>query len=213
MNFKRVSILSLIFLLVVSCQEKKDKIEIYLLNKRIVSSEGIPFPEVDGYDSISDEAKKRFQYSSYNTIDSSLIYAGKFEVEISDINEKPLVENNEILSFNLKNNTIKISKTGVEKITNLENDAVNSIQFVICVNNKPIMTGYFNSFFSSYIPTSNFISYLPKYKFSKYKIKEEEFELRKNNNFRRVKVEKIDLVKDYPELIQAFKNTNRLIEE
>lgn len=209
MSFKRVIILSLTFLLVVSCQEKKDKIEIYLLNKRIVSSEGIPFPEMDVYDSLSNEAKKRFQYSSYNTIDSSLIYAGKFEVETSDINEKPLIENNEILSFNLKRNTIEISKTGVEKIMDLENDVVNSIQFVICVNNRATMTGYFNSVFSSYPPIWNFIIYLPKVQSNiNNEVKDSEFVLYRNYR----KDEMVNL-EEYPELIKAFKNTNRLIEE
>lgn len=210
MKFKSVSIvLSLIFLLVVSCQEKKDKIEIYLLNKRIVSSEGIPLPEMDFYDSISDEAKKRFQYSSYDTLNSTIIHAGKFQAYSENINYKPLVEDNEILSFNLKKSTIKISKTGVEKIMNLEHDAVNSIQFVVCVNNKPIMTGYFNSVFSSYPPIWNFIIYLPKVQSNiNAEVKDSEFVL-----YRNFGKDELVNIEEYPELIQVFKNTNRLLEE
>ena len=67
--------------MVVSCQEKKDKIEIYLLNKRIVSSEGIPFTEMSFYDSISEMNKENYKFCSFNLKDSSKICAGKFEVK------------------------------------------------------------------------------------------------------------------------------------
>lgn len=164
MSFKRVIILSLTFLLVVSCQEKKDKIEIYLLNKRIVSSEGIPFPEMDVYDSLSNEVKESFKYSSYDLIDSTIIHAGKFNVSYDDIDEKPLVEDDEIISLNLKHNTIKIKSSGISKIQDLKQDMNRSIQFVLCVDKNPIITDYFTSIFSSFPPSTNHILVIPKNK-------------------------------------------------
>ena len=211
MNFKSVIILSLTFLLVVSCQEKKDKIEIYLLNKRIVSSEGIPIEKLEFYDSISSKGKELYKDCVFDLKDSCAICSGKFEVKNEDINHKPLVDDKEVLSFNLKENSIKISKNGVEKISCLEPNYLKGVQFVVCVNKEPKFTGYFSSVFSSYLPTWNFLSYLPQKQSKGELIKEEDFVVRRDSVNSKVKV--VDVSKEYPELIQAFKNTNRLLEE
>lgn len=203
--------MSLIFLLAISCQEKKDKIEIYLLNKRILSSEGIPFSEMSVFDSLSKEAKVKYKDFTYNIIDSCLVYAGKFEVKTSDINEKPLVEDDEIISLNLKNNELVLNEKGDEKVKRIKPDNIKGTQFVICVNKEPVLTGYFKSNFSSFYPSWNFISYsyedndgLNYGKQIKLKYTLEKCE---NRDFKLLNLQ------DYPELIQAFKNTNRLIEK
>ena len=211
MNFKSVIILSLTFLLVVSCQEKKDKIEIYLLNKRIISSEGVPFTEMSFYDSISEMNKENYKFCSFNLKDSSKICAGKFEVKTSDINEKPLVEDDEIISLNLKNNQLALNEKGDEKVKRIKPDNIKGTQFVICVNKKPVLTGYFKSNFSSFYPSWNFIYYSYEnhddLNYGKQINLKYTLEKCENRDFKLLNLE------EYPELIQAFKNTNRLLEE
>ena len=194
------------------CSDKKNVVEVYLLNNRIKSYEGKPVEQILNLDTLDIDRKLYLQNASLDLKDSCFIHSGKFNVEEKDLNEKPFISNNEILKFNTKTSEIIFSKSAIEKIQNLKPNNIKSIQFTICVDKKPTLNGYFTYSFSSYIPTTNFIFFHNPRDFkSIFKRKNQnEFILNYNNKCAKFKPILNDL-KKYPELLKAFKNSNRLI--
>jgi hypothetical protein len=82
------------------------------------------------------------------------------------------------------------------------------VQFVILVNKKPCLTGYFRSNISSYIYNWNYISY-DYYNNNIEANRDENFVIRQNADYEKWKPILTNL-KNYPELIVAMKNSNRL---
>lgn len=194
----------LIFLILVSltsCTKTKDSIEIYLLKNRIKSNEGI---SISGKTINMSDTNDIKSITSYDTVKKEFIYAGKFEVNSKYLNDSPLITDSEIISLNLKKGTIKLSKTGIEKIDKLRIPVKEGTQFAICVNKKPLLTGYFWNFFSSYGSTWNCIESInPKIK--------DELKIYKGSGIDATKRTSVSF-DNAQELVKTFRITNRLIE-
>lgn len=201
-----------ILLLFSNCSDKKNVVEIYLLNNRIKSFEGKPIEHILNLDTLDIDRKLYLQNASLDLKDSCFIHSGKFNVESKDLNEKPFISDNEILKFNTETSEIIFSESAIEKIQKLEPNSVKSIQFSICVDKKPTLNGYFTYSFSSNIPTTNFIFFHnPKNYESIFKRKKtNKFILNYNNKCVKYKPILNDL-KNYPLLLKAFENSDRLI--
>lgn len=204
--------LTLILLIVISitaCKKSNERIEIYLLKERKLCAEGTPFLKLKMADTLNQEIRESLKYSSYDEKDSTFIFSGKFIAEKKDLNEKPLIADQDILSLNLKTNEIKFSQSGIIKIRSIKPNFKYSTQFVICVNDEPQLTGYFMNVFSSYPPSWNYILYSNQNQIEDMQT-EKHFYIEQNNEFKNFKPYLTDL-KLYPKLVNSFENTNRLI--
>ena len=191
----------------ISCNKKSDEhsIEIYLLNDRIKSNDGIPISKIKDFKKMDTIFLKSISnIANYDTKTKEFIYAGKFEVNSEQINSSPLITNNEITNFNLKTNKIELSTSGATKIMNLKPSMKNGIQFVICDNKKPLLTGYFWSSYSSYGSTWNCIE------FDQTSVNKK-LNLYKGNGIDVTKRTHIDF-NNFKEFVKVFKQTNKLIE-
>lgn len=198
-------LITLMILTLVSCMEDKHSIEIYLLKERVKSNEGTPISEIKNFDKIyMGNLKSIAKNVSYDTIKKEFIYAGRFEVNLNQIDSNPLINDSEIINLNVEKGNIKFSETALEKIKKLKAPMQDGIQFVICDAKKPLLTGYFWNSYSSYGSTWNCIEY------NNIKI-EHELKIYKGNGINATKRKTIDFQKS-KQLIKAFKETNRLIE-
>ena len=79
---------------------------------------------------------------------------GHFSAKKKDLQEKPFIENSEILSIDFKKSEIYFTKSVAEKISKLKpkwlKESHFGKQFVLCHNGKIILTGYFINSWSSY---------------------------------------------------------------
>lgn len=135
----------------VSC-EKKPKIEIYLLNRYIESTDGIPVQNIISYD----QAKKGEAFELYkvhvrdhirfDTITGECFSSGTFEAKVKDLQAKPFITDDEIRSFNLHNSNIYFSKAAKKKLYHLpiKPKIGRCHQFAICIDGKPTIFGYFS---------------------------------------------------------------------
>jgi hypothetical protein len=67
----------------------------------------------------------------------------EFIVSPEDINSDPLIPDRGITSYKLGTYEIKLDSTACKKISQLEPSLPMGIQFVLTLNKKPIITGYF----------------------------------------------------------------------
>lgn len=189
-----------------SCKKNEDQVEFYLLKNRITSSEGIPVQQYAKMKDIGDI--ESVKYCSFDTVKRQLIYGGKFTVEQKDIKEEPLITNDEILELNLEKSEFVLSESGRKKISNIKPDMKYGVQFVLLVNKKPCLTGYFRSNISSFIYNWNYIGY--NYLTNDFKAKSDEnFVVRQNTDYIKWQPVLTDLNK-YPMLITAMRNSGRL---
>ena len=148
-------ILLLIFTaLFISCKQfEKPKIEIYLLNKRIEANYVVDYKETENYrkdieflskkgDDI-DYHRNMMKNWKFDTISNSFVNAGEFDARISDLIPTPLVSDSEIVSFNTLNNELTIKTIALSRINKIESEFQAGTQFVITVDKKPTLTGYF----------------------------------------------------------------------
>lgn len=149
-----------------SCKKNEDKIEIYLTKEPIEFTEGIHvkkyFTEkliknsnASSKSKINELIKKNVRI---DTINKEFIYCGEFKATKEQLEEKPFIEDFEIINFNSKASTIEFSKSVINKFDKIEpyEDKI-GIQFAICVNEKPIMFGYFIKGFMSGYYSKNYI--------------------------------------------------------
>lgn len=205
---KIISILLLSFLFL-ACDNHKDKIEIFLLKHRIRTTEGIPVLEYVKLKNIKyDENLKNLQDCNYDSVSKSFIYGGRFTIEKESLEAEPLLKDEDVLKLNLKKSELILSENGRQKIAHLKPNMINGVQFAICVNRKPLLTGYFRSIYSSYIYNWNYINYDDNNK-EKWIDKDSNFIIRQNQGYQKWNPIVTDLSR-YPELITAFKKTKRL---
>lgn len=212
---RRFVLLMVVFTLV-SCETKReDKVEIYLLNKRIVSSEGIPFRETSLYKKLPDSLFDLEQYKdvSFDPVDSTMIYGGKFEVVEADLLEKPQITDDQIVGLNLKTNEIIFSNSGMKRLGDVPPNGNLGAQFAICVNKKPVLTGYFESFtYSRFHFNWNYIIYISKFEVEQDEVQYEgPFIITRNHGNVQYDPYLPDL-NEYPELVKAFRDSDRIIE-
>ncbi|SEQ10650.1 hypothetical protein [Flavobacterium urocaniciphilum] len=198
---------------------KENCIEIYLYEEQIPFNNCIKVTKM-----------KDFNFKDYPTIDTSkayfdtikniFTYASDFPLSKNKIKKNPIIKNNHIQKYDLINNNLQLNYIEDLKIRN-HSEIYNLTQFVICVNKEPTFNGYFYTGFGARRCYSNFIYYFPYISFLKQQKNKSLFP---NKIVHKSKLEfllnketgsefnKIDIKKDYPELYQAFKNSNRLIE-
>lgn len=202
-NFICVLVVSILFN---SCKKNEEEVEFYLLKNRIISTEGIPVQQYAKLKKI--ENFESVKYCSFDTVNKQLIYGGKFVVNQNDIQTEPLVTNDEILKLDLQKSELILSESARKKISHIKPSMKYGVQFVILVNKKPCLTGYFRSNISSYIYNWNYIGY--DYYSNNIEAKQDEnFVIRQNADYIKWEPVLTDL-KNYPALIKAMKNSNRL---
>ena len=146
---KKIIILSLISIILVSCSKQENKIEIYLLKSRAENIVGIPMKEyIKDVEWIIDTAN--YKYVTYDTIQKDFVYGGEFDISKCVLEDKPFIEDNEIEYLDLKKNIISFKKSAGRKIGSLKGKMLEGHQFVVTENGVPIFGGYFWSIFSSF---------------------------------------------------------------
>lgn len=136
-------ILFLVVILCFSCDKKNQRIEIYLLNRRVEIEDGIPYCQAKN---ITDSKfLEEYKYVKYDTLFKEKINAGRFNIVASDLQKVPFITNEEIESFNLNNDKIKFSSKAIKRIDSLSEHVPmhKGVQFVVTVNKNPQLTGYF----------------------------------------------------------------------
>ena len=205
-NIYSILLLSFLFF---SCNNREDKIEIYLIKNRIRTTEGIPILEYVKLKNIKyEENLENVKDCNFDSISKKFIFGGKFNVKKENLETEPLIADQDILKLNLKKSELIISEIGRQKITQLKPNMKYGVQFAICVNKKPLLTGYFRSIYSSYIYNWNYISY-DHYNKEKRIDKDTNFVIRQNQDYEKWKPILTELEK-YPELIKVFNESNRL---
>jgi hypothetical protein len=200
------NIIFLIFLIFVSCEQKKDIIEIYLTKNKIESYDGVPLRVAIKDSVIINQILKSYKEEiRIDTLKDKPIYMGHFLVNQNDLEDQPFIIDSEILGFDFERSEIHFSKSVTEKI-------YNSIptwrkknhfgkQFVLCRNGKIILNGYLIASTSSYWSHTyqiNFHKY-PEHK-RKNGMKSVAFSMNDSLNFKK------NNLKKNKELYDTFKN-------
>lgn len=196
----------LVSLFVNSCKKSDDNIEFYLLKNRIKVSEGIPIEQYAKMKNFKNFESAK--YCSFDTVKKQLIYGGKFVVNQNDLQSEPLVTNDEVLKLDMEKSELILSESARKKISQINPSMKYGVQFVITVNKKPCLTGYFRSNISSYIYNWNYIGY-DYYNNNIEAKRDDNFVIRQNADYEKWKPVLTNL-KNYPEIIVALKNSNRL---
>lgn len=175
-----------ILMIIVSCnrEDNKPKIEVYTFKN-------FQPPVTDNL--------------QYDTLNKEIIYAGKFEVSAGDLNSSPLIHNEDVLELDTISGTIKLSATAINKIVSLEPSMKFGIPFAIFIDKEPVFSGYFWSSYSSYGSSWNCIEYNHTENVTDSKC----LDIYKGNGIDALKREKV-IYKNYPKLINSFKNSHRL---
>ncbi len=206
---KKIYSILLLSFFIFSCNNHEEKIEIYLLNNRIRTIEGIPVLEYVKLKNIKyHENLENIKDCNFDSISKKFIFGGKFKVKRENLETEPLISDEDIVKLNLRKSELILTEIGRQKITKLKPNMKYGVQFAICVNKKPMLTGYFRSIYSSYIYNWNYISY-DHYNKEKRIDKDANFIIRQNQDYEKWKPILTELEK-YTELIKAFKETNRL---
>ncbi len=196
---KRLIIIILIFTSCISNKKSSEgRVEFYLTRKRLESSAGVRLADFYSDGEIKRLDSTRIFNMEIVKIDTtgrgSLVVAGPFKAEESDLQAIPIVSDEDIISFNLKNNSFSLSKEAKQRIKELNVDRIHGKQFVITVDGTPKLTGYFCTIsLSSY--ANNHTNY----------ILIEDFILRPDPA-----LYEIELSIDYPEIYKALKLRGKL---
>jgi hypothetical protein len=184
---------------------------------RIQFSEGIPIEIDSTHDEDSKEILERLKEKNVknDTANKQLIYAGKFKATKEDLEPKPLFKDNEILSFKQKTSELEISKNAFEKLgelgrTNSKNGI--GIQFVVCINEKPKLFGYFfnYAYFVTYLASTYELGYEnPEKEASAKNSYFLHFRVGENLPEGKIRCRDLNSINE-KELFSAFKNSNRL---
>lgn len=175
------------------------------------------------YKSLPDSVKnrediKRLEGSRYDTVDSTFIYGGKYNIKVSDLKNTPFIVDSEIFSFDVKNNELIMANSAANKIYGLNSNMIKGVQFVITVDGKPLLNGYFWDLLSSYTCNSYHIYYTGTKYFkdaNRHFLDKSEGESKKFKIYLGSvnKFEKQKQMPSYPkEFLEAFRKTNRLKE-
>ncbi len=197
-----------ILLLVVACNRKQDTIAIYLLKERMPQTKGVPFLETELANKLLPEERSMFAHTYFLEADSSLVYAGEFVAAQKDLQQTPLIANDEIIGFYAQTNALQLSTLGNAKMHAIQSDLRDGRQFAICVNDSIVFTGYFMNSDSSYPPSWNYIVYSPDVDTKSDGV----YTIERNDIFQDYHPYLPDM-QNYPKLLNAFSETNRLKDE
>ncbi|MFD2890450.1 hypothetical protein ACFS5J_00265 [Flavobacterium chuncheonense] len=201
---KKILIIILLSLFICSCKKRQEKIEIYLLENSVSSDEGIPLVNYLKIKKMPYDPNRINKNYNYDSIKKQMIYGGKFSVDKTNLQALPIIEDKDILKFNLSRSELILTKRGQYTLSFLDK---NINQFAICVDGNPILTGYFRYNYSSVIYSWNYIGY--NYYKDKEKLENPKFVIFHNLNYSDWKPVLTNL-EDYPKLLQAFEKSGRL---
>jgi hypothetical protein len=198
----------LLLISLISCQKKhQDVIEIYLTKERIPHKVGVPFEEIPKYVNIdlTDPVFGRYDhfFVSYDTISKDFVFLGEFDIRRENLKEEPFITNDEILGFDFEKSNVVVSGNSYYKFSDKRIGNLN--QFVICINKKPVINGYFLSGMSSAYIDWYAMYYLP---YSE-KYKDDVIDLYLYFDFRNRSIEIPDFQTTNPEFHQAFQTRNQ----
>lgn len=152
--------------LCISCTKKEDIIEIYLTKNSIESYDGVPL-RVGIKDSVLVKQVLDFygKYARIDTVKDKIIYMGHFKVTKENLEEKPFINDSEILGFDFDRAEMHFSENVTKKIY----DAIPTWhknhyfgkQFALCHNGKIILSGYLYPSNSKFHSTTYQIQYHP----------------------------------------------------
>jgi hypothetical protein len=190
----------------ISCEDKKDVIEIYLTKNKIESYDGVALRTAIKDSLIIKQVLEAYgEEIRIDTVKDKPIYMGHFLAKKEDLEEKPFINNSEILGIDFKKSEIHFSKSVTEKIYNSipkwrEKNYFGK-QFALCYNGKVILNGYLISSMSKYYSNTYQIEY---HKYPEHQrnngIKSVAFSMNDSLNFGE------NNLKKNKELYNAFKN-------
>lgn len=188
-------------------------IEIYLYEEYVMPEYCVWYKDTDNYD-VSNRAAEK---SIVDTIENKYLQGKEFELN-NKIDKVLIIKNDEITNYTNENLYLLIKSSKYNELFNWKSK-IDLKQFVITVNKKPVLNGYFYNAIKSYHLNDEILMYDSVGNDTKHKTKS-----RFHKNYRKSKLCKLylwslkenisnfNLKKGYPELYQAFKNSNRLIE-
>ena len=195
-------------LLFMSCQggKKNPKIEIFLAKNRIETTLGVPYTERNTnsdtlafFSSVYDLNVIR-KDTSYTRAGLGIIHAGPFEAVKDQLELTPFIANENIIGFNDAEAELVVDSIAKRKLDSLPNETPSGRQFVLLVNGKPKLSGYFINmeYFQGGIYT-NSIRYINRFSTNSHP-----YILYRKGNEMTLKTEQ-------PELYKAFKQSDRIL--
>jgi|TARA_R110002012_G_scaffold321147_3_gene547790 hypothetical protein len=125
-------------------KKKTQNIEIYLTKNRIESYQGIEL-ENSNTDTLKIRAlQNRWGKNQIrlDTIKSELILAGAFKANKTDLENEPFIKADQIMAFDKSNGKLILDSIATLKLSQLKSDSFGR-QFVLTLNGRPEMFGYF----------------------------------------------------------------------
>ena len=161
----------IIGLILLSCKSDT-KIDFYLTESWIETEQGIKVNEENIEKLGLKQLENRFDFDivRYDTIKSDLIFAGSFIADKTELQKKTLITNKHISSFDLNNGLFELNSSGVERLSGLKFDHYGR-QFVLFINNEPIIYGYFFPTIFSYWCDTYQVPYMPDQNWKELTIK------------------------------------------
>ncbi|WOI21969.1 hypothetical protein [Nonlabens ulvanivorans] len=138
----------ILLLSLLSCTEKieesKPLIEIYQLNKRIVSYEGEPFVFTEEMTEMDPEFTNAFKDILRVTDDRKWTPNGTFNSSQIDLRKKPLITNEQIKGFDFTSDELILDEKACEYFGIIKkiNDSYSDTQLVLTIDRKPILNFY-----------------------------------------------------------------------
>jgi len=192
---------------------KDNCIEVYLYKEPILPENCVWFKDTEKYDKSYRAAEK----SIIDTINNEYLQGKEFCLN-NKFDKVLLLKNDDLINYNFEDNDFLIKLSKYQRLFNWE-PSMHLKQFVITINKKPILNGYFyNGMMSNFVEDET-LMYISVGTDTQYKTKSGFYKTYRKQElckFSLVNLKKgykiINLKKDYPELYHAFKNSNRLIE-
>lgn len=131
----------------------------------------------------------------------------EFIVQKSDLIPEPFINDDQIIGLDIEKNNLILDSIAAKRIVNLKKDVVNGVQFAITVDNEIVFQGYFWSNLSSLC--CPFIGVFPPMGSEEL----DEYVWTNNETFEILSLNKNQKDIYTQELIEAFRDSNRLIED
>lgn len=191
---------NLIFILffVSSCQ-RRDIVEIYLLKEVKPNKIGVKYASNDEYDTTTHDSVTKAYYKWTD-----------FEYMESDLNKLPFISDLEIVSLDTLNGIIQFNNAASQRIIKNTDGFQRSKQFVITVNNQPVMNGYFHNIYSSYGTDWNTIRFEDLKNIDKKDLEVYNFSMYLGKGLKNNHVKDKIYFNKYPLLIDALEETDRI---
>ena len=160
-----------------------------------------PKPKIEIY--LLNKVVKSVNPSPKNIISASR----KFIAQKSDLMRESLVNDSQIVGLDIEKNNLILDSIAAKRIVNLKQDVVNGVQFAITVDDKIVFQGYFWSNLSSLC--CPFIGIFPPMGSEEL----DDYTWTNNEMFEILSLNKNQKDIYTQELVEAFRDSNRLIEK